>query len=37
MLLKDGVLEIVETYASGDVLTSPTLKGFEVSVDDIFM
>ena len=37
MLLKDGVLEIVETYASGDVLTSPTLKGFEVSVDDLFM
>ena len=37
MLLKNGVLEIVETYASGDVLTSPTLKGFEVSVDDLFM
>ena len=37
MLLKDGVLDIVETYASGDVLTSPTLKGFEVSVDDLFM
>ena len=37
MLLKDGVLEIVETYASGDVLTSPTLKGFEVSVNDLFM
>ena len=37
MLLKDGVLDIVETYASGDLLTSPTLKGFEVSVDDIFM
>ena len=37
MLLKNGVLEIVETYASGDTLTSPTLKGFEVSVDDLFM
>ena len=37
MLLKDGVLEIEETCASGDTLTSPTLKGFEVSVDDIFM
>ena len=37
MLLKDGVLEIEETYASGDTLTSPTLKGFEVSVDDLFM
>ena len=37
MLLRDGALEIVETYASGDVLTSPTLKGFEVSVDDLFM
>ena len=37
MLLKDAVLEIVETYASGDVLTSPTLKGFEVSVNDLFM
>ena len=37
MLLKDGVLEIVQTYASGDVLTSPTLKGFKVSVDDLFM
>ena len=37
MLLRDGALEIVETYASGDVLTSPTLKGFEVNVDDLFM
>ena len=37
MLLKDAVLEIVETYASGDVLISPTLTGFEVSVDDLFM
>ena len=37
MLLKDGVLEIEETYASGDTLTSPTLKGFEVSVGDLFM
>ena len=37
MLLKDAVLEIAETYASGDVLISPTLTGFEVSVDDLFM
>ena len=37
MLLRDGALEIVETYASGDVLISPTLTGFEVSVDDLFM
>ncbi len=36
MLLRDGVLEIVETYASGDTLTSPMLEEFEMAVDDLF-
>ncbi len=37
MLLKDGILEIINTYAGGDTITSPTLKGFEISVNDIFI
>ena len=36
MLLRDGALEIVDTYASGDTLESPTLEGFNVAVDDLF-
>ena len=36
MLLEDGALDIVETYAGGDTLTSPTLDGFSVAVDDLF-
>ena len=36
MLPQNGALEIVETYASGDTLASPTLEGFRVAVDDVF-
>ena len=36
MLLRDGVLEIVETHTPGDTIESATLVGFRVGVDDIF-
>ena len=36
MLPQNGALEVVETYASGDTLASPTLEGFRVAVDDVF-
>ncbi len=35
-LLRDGGFEVVGTYGMGATLTSPTLRGFELSVDDIF-
>ena len=36
MLLKDGVLDIEATYGEGDTVTSSTLEGFTIDVDDIF-
>ncbi len=36
MMLKDGVLEIEQTYYEGDTMTSSVLKGFTVAVNDIF-
>ena len=36
MLLDEGRLEEVSTYGMGDALTSPTLEGFSVDLDDIF-
>ena len=36
MLLQDGTLEIEETYTEGDTITSTTLDGFSVSLDEIF-
>ena len=36
MLLRDGVLEIEETYTEGDAITSSTLEGFSISLDEIF-
>ncbi len=36
MLLRDGVLEIEETYTEGDAVASMTLEGFSVGVDEIF-
>ena len=36
MLLRDGVLEIEETYTEGDAITSSTLEGFSVGLDEIF-
>ncbi len=37
MLLKDGEFESVGGYGMEDTLTSPTLEGFSVSLDRIFM
>ncbi len=37
MLLKDGEFESVGEYGIEDTLTSPTLEGFSVSLDRIFM
>ncbi len=34
--LKDGSLEIEETYYEGDTITSSVLEGFTVSVNDVF-
>lgn len=36
LLLKDGSLEIEQTYGEGDTLTSVVMEGFSVSVSDIF-
>ena len=36
MLTKNGKMEIHRTYGIGDTLSSPTLEGFTVSIDDIF-
>ena len=36
MLLTDGVLKIRDTYVKGDTVTSSTLEGFSVSLDEIF-
>ena len=36
LLLRDGVLEIEETYTEGDTITSSTLKGFSISLNEIF-
>ena len=36
MLLGDDGLEEVGSYGAGDVLTSPTLEGLSISMDDIF-
>ena len=36
MLLGDGSLDEVGSYGTGDVLTSPTLEGLIIDLDDIF-
>ena len=36
LALKDGALEIEQTYYEGDTLTSSVLEGFSVAVNDIF-
>ena len=36
MLLDDYRLEEVGSYGMGDVLTSPTLEGLSIDLDDIF-
>ena len=36
MLLKDGILDLEATYGQGDTVTSSTLEGFSVDVDDLF-
>lgn len=36
LLLGDNGFEVVATYGEGDILTSPTLQGFSMRVDDIF-
>ena len=36
MLLKDGVLRLEATYGKGDTVTSSTLEGFAIDVDDLF-
>lgn len=36
LLLRGGGFEVAGTYGEGDTLTSPTLPGFELRVDDIF-
>ncbi len=36
LLLGDGDYEEVNTYRKGETLTSPTLEGFAVKLDDIF-
>ena len=36
MLLKNGVLDLEATYGEGDTVTSSTLEGFSVDVDDLF-
>ena len=37
MILKDGEYEVVGDYGIDDTLTSPTLKGFSVRLDRVFM
>ena len=36
MLLKDGALDLDATYGEGDTVTTSTLEGFSVDVDDLF-
>ena len=36
LILRDGAFEEVGVYRKGETLTSPTLKGFGVNLDDIF-
>ena len=36
MLLQDGELKIVGTYTEGDTVTSSTLEGFSISLNEIF-
>ena len=36
MRLRDGALEIEGTYAEGDTVSSATLKGFSINLDEIF-
>ncbi len=36
LILGDSGFEVVDTYGEGDTLTSPTLEGFSVQVDEIF-
>ncbi len=36
LTLKDGALEIEQTYYEGDTVTSTVLEGFSIAVDDIF-
>ena len=36
MLLKDGVLEIEETYYEGDTIALSAIEGFSIAVNDIF-
>ena len=36
LLLRDGVLEIGDAYGEGDTVTSTTLEGFSISLDEIF-
>ena len=36
MLLQDGELNIVSAYTEGDTVTSTTLEGFSISLNDIF-
>ena len=37
MLLKDGAFETVGQYGIEDTLTSPTLEGFSVALDSVFV
>ncbi len=36
MLLEDGELATAETYTEGDTITSATLEGFSINLNDIF-
>jgi hypothetical protein len=36
LLLRDGVFEEAGAYGKGQSLSSPTLEGFAVSLDEIF-
>lgn len=36
LLLREGEFETAGTYGAGDTLTSPTLRGFELTVDELF-
>ena len=36
LLLGDDGYEVVDTFGEGDTLTSPTLEGFSLKVDDVF-
>ena len=36
LLLGDDGYEVIGTFGEGDTLTSPTLEGFSLKVDDVF-